>query len=324
MANPGGGRKGITEEVFVAAYKELQSQSAVANRLGISVQATHNWRKRLEAKSIVLPQFDERPKYARAEIDNSRAVYKLSVPDGKVLIGSDIHVWPGRRTTMQRAFITFAKRLKPAAVIVNGDVFDGATISRHPSIGWESKPTVKQELEAVQDFLGELTIASGKAKRSWPAGNHDLRFESKVAAMLPEFKGVQGIHLRDHLPGWEPCWRCDINDDVIVKHRGKGGEHADWNNTLNAGRTIITGHDHRTGVTPFRDYNGIRWGVRCGYMGEGPLDAQFVHYMEASEAVNWHPAFVVLTFKGGRLLWPELVTKHDDESVEWRGEVIAV
>ena len=46
--------------------------------------------------------------------------------------------------------------------------------------------------------------------------------------------------------------------------------------------------------------------------------------LEASEAVNWHPAFVVLTFKSGRLLWPELVIKHDDSAVEFRGEVIPV
>lgn len=319
-----GGRKGITDQQFIDAYRTLQSQSAVCKQLGISNQSAHTRRKRLEKQGIVLPQIDCRPAYNRAEVDVSRAVYKLSVTDGSVLIGSDFHVWPGPLTTMQRAFIAFAKRLKPVAVICNGDVFDGARVSRHPSIGWESKPSVRQELEAVQDFLGAVTKAAGKAKRIWPAGNHDLRFESRVAANLPEFEGVKGVHLKDHIPEWAACWRVDINDDVIVKHRGQGGEHADWNNVVKAGKTIVTGHDHRTGVVPYRDYNGIRWGVRCGYMGESPLDPQFVHYLEASEAVNWHPAFAVLTFMGGRLLWPELVTKHDDGSVEFRGEVIGV
>lgn len=319
-----GGRKGITAEQVISAYNQLQSAKAVAEHLGITTQSLHGWRMRLEKQGKFLPQWDERKGLVRANIDEGRAVYKLTVPDGQVLIGSDIHIWPGRRTTMQRAFVEFAKRMKPAAVIVNGDVFDGASISRHPSIGWEAKPSVRQELEAVADWLGDLTIAAGKAKRIWPAGNHDLRFESRVAANLPEFAGVKGVHLKDHFPDWVPCWRCDINESVVVKHRGQGGEHADWNNTVKAGRTMVTGHDHRTGVTPFRDYNGIRWGVRCGYMGDSPLDDQFVNYMEASEAVNWHPAFVVLTFKGGRLLWPELVTKHDDDNVEFRGEVIRV
>lgn len=316
----------VSDAEFIAAFHDLQSAQLVADKFGIAVRNIMSRRKRMEKRGIAFPIFDyaTRKAYHQPSIDNSRAVYRLPMPDGVVLVGSDIHVWPGQRTTMQRAFIAFAKRLKPAAVIVNGDVFDGASISRHPSIGWESKPTVRQELEAVKDFLGDLTLACGKAKRIWPAGNHDLRFESRVAHMLPEFAGVQGVHLKDHIPEWSPCWRVDINDDVIVKHRGQGGEHADWNNVVKAGKTIVTGHDHRTGVTPYRDYRGIRWGVRCGYMGESPLDDQFVHYLEASEAVNWHPAFVVLTFCKGRLLWPELVIKHDDSSVEWRGEVIPV
>lgn len=318
---------GITDSQFIAAYKELQSTKAVADHFGCTVANVCQRRRRVEKEhGIVLPQFDKRPAYAKsATVDESRAIYRLRVDTGTVLIGSDFHVWPGQMTTMQRAFIAFAKRLKPTAVILNGDVFDGATISRHPSIGWESKPSVRQELEAVGDFLGSLEVAAGAAKRIWSAGNHDLRFESRIAANLPEFAGVDGVHLKDRFPQWVPCWRCDINDDVVVKHRGKGGVHADWNNVVNAGKTIITGHDHQANVTAFRDYRGIRWGVRCGYMGESPLDAQFVHYLEANEGgVTWIPAFVVLTFRDGKLLWPELVTKHEDGIVNWRGELIEV
>jgi hypothetical protein len=58
-------------------------------------------------------------------------------------------------------------------------------------------------------------------------------------------------------------------------------------------------------------------------MADSPQDSQFVHYLEGRE-VNWQPAFVVMTWKGGRLLWPELCVKHDDTHVEFRGEVIEV
>lgn len=325
MRTKGGQHKGITRQQIIDGYKRLQSTKLVAQELGISESCMSARKNVIERDmGIILPVADHRARYNTAEIDNSRAVYKLRADDGRVLIGSDFHVWPGRQTTMQRAFIAFAKKLKPAAVILNGDVFDGASISRHPSIGWEKKPTVRQELEAVGDWLGALTKAAGNSKRIWAAGNHDLRFESRVAANLPEFAGVQGVHLRDHFPEWEPCWRCDINDDVVVKHRGQGGEHADWNNVVKAGKTIVTGHDHRANVTAYRDYRGVRWGVRCGYMGESPLDEQFVHYLEASETMAWIPAFVVLTFVGGRLLWPELVTKHENDVVNWRGELIDV
>ena len=313
-----------TDDEFIALYRDLQSSSAVAKRLGIATRNVQARKVRIENKyGVILPQFDTRPAYAKGAVSHGNAVYSLTVEDGVVLIGSDFHVWPGERTTMQRAFISFAAKLRPVAVIANGDVFDGATVSRWPSIGWEHKPTVKQELEAVGDFLGDVVKASGKAKRLWLLGNHDARFESRIAANAPEFAGVKGVHLRDHFDQWIPAWRCDINDDVVVKHRGVGGEHADWNNVVKSGKTFITGHDHRAGVVPYHDYTGVRWGVRCGYMAESPQASQFVNYLEAS-APNWHPAFVVLTFHKGRLLWPELVNRHEDGIVQFRGELIKV
>lgn len=315
-----------TEQDFIDAFRELQSTGKVAERFGYSGCSMVTARRRSIEKrlGIVLPQFDTRPAYNRTEVDHSNAVVKLTVPDGVVLIGSDIHVWPGPRTTMQRAFVHFARLLRPDVIILNGDVFDGAGVSRHPPIGWEHRPTVQQELEAVGDLLGDLVKAVGKARRIWNAGNHDSRFSSRIASQIPELSGVKGTRLKDHFPLWEPAWRTDINEDVVVKHRAHGGEHSDYNNVLKSGKTIITGHDHRAGVTPYHDYHGVRWGVRCGYMGESPLDHQFVHYLEAREDVNWVPAFVVLTFVGGRLLWPELVTKHDDDIVNFRGKIITV
>lgn len=324
MRHPNYGR--ISDESFIAAYRELKSSSLVAQRLGISVRAVQDRRVKLERQQgLVLPQDDQRAKYARGEVDHGTAIYRLEVENGCVLIGSDVHIWPEMRTTTQRAFIAFAKRLKPAACILNGDVFDGASISRFPSIGWEKKPTVKQELDAVADYLGDLVLALGDAKRIWTLGNHDSRFESRIANVASEFAGVKGVHLRDHFEQWIPAWRVDINSDVVVKHRMAGGEHADWNNVVKGGKTTVTGHDHRLSVTPYRDYRGTRWGVRCGYMGESPQDPQFVHYLEASET-NWQPGFIVLTFVDGNLLLPEMVAKAEfvDNAVQFRGELIHV
>lgn len=323
MRHPNYGK--FSDQQFITTWKELQSASAVSTRLGINVRNVLARRKAIEEKhSIVLPVFDTRSAYCTVGSDSSRSIVKLEIENGVVLIGSDIHIWPGQRTTMQRAFINFAERFKPVAVIANGDVFDGASISRHARIGWEHQPTVKQELEAVQDFMGDLTLAAGKAKRIWTLGNHDARFESRLAHVAPEYSGIKGIHLRDHFDQWIPAWRVDINGDVVVKHRGQGGEHADWNNTIKSGKTFVTGHDHRAGVVPYRDYNGTRWGVRCGYMAESPTDAQFVNYMEAGEP-NWHPAFGVLSFLEGKLLQPEICWKweHGENAVQFRGELIA-
>jgi len=317
-------RRDISDEDFIAVYRKLKSAFGVARHFGISHPAVWQKRCRIERDhGIVLPQADRRKKYARGEVNHGNTVFKLTVENGCVLIGSDVHVWPGKLTTTQRAFIHFAKRLKPVAVILNGDVFDGASISRHPPIGWEHRPTVKQELDAVQDFLGALVIAAGSAVRIWTCGNHDSRFSTRIAQAVPELAGVKGVQLKDHFEQWTPTWRVDINDDIVVKHRMSGGTHADWNNVIKAGKTTVTGHDHQANVTPYRDYRGTRWGVRCGYMGESPLDQQFVNYLEAGEP-SWIPAFAILTFVDGCLLWPELCVKHDDDIVSFRGETIPV
>jgi hypothetical protein len=312
-----------TEEEFISAYRELQSTTLVAQRFGMT-QGRVNHRKRfLEKKhGIVLPVFDHRKAYNTAETQQ-KEVAKLSITDGCVLIGSDIHIWPNHRTTMQQAFIHFAKFLKPTAIILNGDVADMAAASRHPSIGWEKIPTIQEEIEAISDWLQELMDASKNSRRIWAAGNHDLRFESRIANTMPEARGIQGVHLKDHFPGWQPCWRVDINDDIVVRHREYGGEHAAWQNVLKSGKTIVTGHDHRLGVVPYTDYTGTRYGVRTGFMCDSPEDKQFVNYLEARRP-NWLAGFAVLSFAQGKLLLPEIVKKWSDNEVEFRGGIVRV
>ena len=39
---------------------------------------------------------------------------------------------------------------------------------------------------------------------------------------------------------------------------------------------------------------------------------------------NWISAFGVFTFKDGNLLFPELVTKWDENRIQFRGQIIAV
>jgi hypothetical protein len=246
----------------------------------------------------------------------------LEIEDGLVLIASDAHYWPGVVTTMHVAFVRACKEMKPQAVIMNGDVFDGARVSRHSPIMWEEAPTVKQELEACQLRLGEIEQAAGKAEKIWTFGNHDARFESRLAAVASEYADVQGMHLKDNFAFWQPCWSVFINDDVVAKHRFKGGIHATHNNTLWSGKSIITGHLHSAKVTPLTDYNGTRWGVDSGTLCESPW-VQAINYLE-DNPVNWRSAFVVLTFHRGRLLQPELCLQHAPFEVEWRGKVYRV
>lgn len=309
-----------TEDEFIALWQKLQSPTAVAKKLGINLRSVQNRRRAIEnRRGIDLSTRD----LERHQAELRGLVVQLGIENGTILIGSDAHIWPGELDTIKRGFLWACKTLKPTHIIANGDWFDGAAISRHPSIGWETKPNVVQELEAVQSFVQKVEKASKGAKRYWAIGNHDMRLETRLAHQAPEFVTMQGTRLKDHFPNWEFCWRVDINQSIVVRHREAGGEHADWNNVVKSGRTIVTGHDHRLGVVPFTDYNGTRYGVRCGFMCDTPLVGQFANYLEA-KAPNWHPGFVILTIKDGQLLMPELVSRLDEDLIQFRGQAIAV
>jgi hypothetical protein len=300
-----------------AAYKECNGMiAAAARKIGTNRSTFQHSVNEMRRRGYDMN--------VRTEIVPSEFPHRqtLSIEDGCVLVGSDCHYWPGIVTTAHRAFVKFVRDMKPKAVILNGDVLDGARVSRHAPIGWEKRPELVDELEACKARLFEIEKVAKNARKIWTLGNHDARFETRLALVAPEYAKVHGVHLKDHFPDWIGCWSAWINDSVVVKHRFKAGIHAPWNNTMWAGRTVVTGHLHSQKVYPLSDYNGTRWGVDGGTMAEahGP---QFIDYTE-DNPVNWRSGFCVLTFWKGRLLTPELVRVIDPGKIEWRGQVVEV
>jgi len=308
----------LSDEDFAVAFKEL-GPNKLAAQCGCSVRCVFTRRNQVEARlGIKLTP----PIAGPEQMQPDKPHIGIDIKNGVVLIGGDGHYWPEIVSTAHRAFVKFAKKLKPRAVIFNGDALDGASISRHPPIGWESLPTLEDELLTVQERLFEIEEAAGKCQRIWTLGNHDARFNMRLAALTPEYRNIQGTRLVHHFPNWEPCWSAEVGgpQGAIVKHRFKGGIHATHNNAMWSGRSMVTGHLHSMKVTPFTDYNGTRWGVDAGCLAacEGP---QF-NYTE-NNPKNWRSGFCVLTFKDGELLPPELVTVLDEKKgrIHWRGEV---
>jgi len=308
------------EYTFVELWEKLGAE-ATAKKLKMSLRGVYQRRARLEKKfqrQIQHVAVDRRFTTRVGAHHPARLEYDLR--DGIALVGSDLHIWPGDPPVMHRAFVKFCVDLEPQAVILNGDVLDMAAVSRHAPIGWEHRPTVQQEIEAGQDRLSEIEkVVKRGVPKIWTLGNHDGRFETRLATVAPEYAKIHGVHLKDHFSHWEPCWSVWLNDTVI-KHRFRGGIHAVYNNTLHSGKHIVTGHLHSAKVTPFTDYNGTRYGVDGGCMADTNHDA-FVHYTE-DNPLNWRSAFVVLTFRNRELLFPELVVKYDEKHVQFRGEVI--
>lgn len=310
----------VSDVEFVKLYQECGSPAELSKKLGVAIRNIYGRRRRLETKMGITLKSRRTELIEVAQIQHSRA--NCDIKNGTVIVFSDAHFWPGIYSTAYRALLALIKELKPSVIVNNGDAFDGASISRWPRIGWDNKPSVRQELDAVDECLAEIESVRRGAKLFWPLGNHDARFENILAAKVPEFEGVRGFTLKDNFPAWKPCWLLQINGDTIIKHRHKGGVHATRNSTLNAGRTMVTGHLHSLKVAPLTDYNGTRWGVDTGTLAD-PVGPQFEDYTEANPS-DWRSGFVVLTYHNGRLLWPEVCHVIEEGKAEFRGRIIEV
>jgi hypothetical protein len=312
MARQGGILKFTDTELFVAMERAKGNQAEAARELGVSRAAVN---MRLKGHNGSAHSF-ESSKLHPQRID-------INVQEGVVLVGSDAHIWPGELSTAFRAFVWACKQLSPELVVLNGDVYDGAKISRFPSIGWEKKPTPMQEIEACQ---AALTLIEAPRK-IWTFGNHDWRFESYIAKNADQLVGLQGVHLKDYFPFWENAWRLRINGhtsfEVNIKHRSGGGSPLARGRL--AGTSLVTGHLHSMNCTRFTNYSGDHFSIDSGTLARVPGEIevpQFTPYVEDGP-VDWAAGFVVLTFHEGRLLWPEFVHVIDELAglFSFRGEV---
>lgn len=310
----------VTDTQFIDTWKRLQSADKVANALGLNRRSVQRRKVKLEDKlNLVLKaNHPNSPTFYRRE-HNARTDCEML--NGVIVVGSDVHKWPGPNTVAQQAFINVIKEIQPQLIVLNGDVFDGAGVSRWPKTSFGHKlPTVKEELDAIHKYLGEIEAVAGNAKRWWTIGNHDMRFESKLANLTPEFEGVPGFSLQEQFPHWPMSISMLVNKNLMIKHRYRNGLHATYNNTLVSGMSIVTGHLHRLQATVFTDYNGTRWGVDTGTLGdtEGPQMA----YGEDNPA-NHCSGFAVLTIVDGKLIHPEFCAVQGDKAF-FRGKEVII
>lgn len=302
------------DEFVALLYEEGGSTYKLAKRLGMSHRMAAARRARIEeALGIELPR--GRPEIWKAQ--NHRRRIDIAVDDATLLIASDLHAWPEEYGAAMAAFVDLNRRLKPDFVILNGDGLDGARISKHSRIGWDKRPSVKEELDALSDFMDQVFKANPNAKYFYAYGNHSMRFETYLASNAPEVEGLRGTTLAEYLPGWELCMAILFNKNLLVKHRHKSGIHNAWNNVRDAGIHIVTGHTHRQVCRPWSNFGGTWYGVDLGMLArvEGP---QFDYCEQSNSGLSdWRSGGAVLTVKNANLMPPELFTVTDEE----RGEI---
>lgn len=321
--------RSITEDEFIAIWRELQSPTGVAEATGLTLRGVFSRRKSIERRlGIVLPVAAEKGKsehgHAELVMSSRRDVNRLTIHNGTIIVGSDAHYGPGVIPIAHKAMCNVISDLgrEVEAVILNGDILDGGSIGRHGRIMWQRKISVKDELEAVQARLGDIegVIRPGtKLLRTY--GNHCARFETKLSNMVPEYEGIGGFLLRDHLPKWSDSLRIDINDDTVVIHDWHSGVHSGYNDALKGGCNVITGHTHELGAKAIRGFKDTHYGVKTGMLADE--DQEQFDYRQGKPGFNWQSGFAVLTWANGMMLHPEFCAVRDDGRAYFRGKLYA-
>jgi hypothetical protein len=322
--------KKSSDQEFIEAWKRTGGEAEEVRRiLGLrGVRSVYERRNTLEERhGIKLPSAGLGQGHARPDVGEEAGPvndYLQRVPidgfAGSIIVSSDHHYWPGQGPSLaHRALLEVTKEIKPKVQILNGDVFDGARLSRFPRNGWEWQPKVRDELEEAKERTAEIRHAYRGARPIRTVGNHCIRFDRYLSMHASEMEQVIGARLKDHLTAWEECLSVFVNGHTMIKHRFHGGIHAAYNNTLRAGTNIVTGHTHHLEVKPWGDYRGRRYGVQTGAVADigGP---QF-GYTE-DNPTPWCSGFAVLTFTAdGTLLYPELCEVRN--GVAWfRGQKV--
>src|SRR6266487_238208 len=185
----------------IIACLEEHGPTKTSKVLGIALRTLNLRRRRLEEKyniKITVPPttpnneaIAERFAYAEHSGRSHR-----EVKNGVVIVAGDNHYEPGMVTVMHRALVKLCKELQPAGVVLNGDVNDFARLSRFQKITFSDQPhSVRAEIEAAQDRVGEITRAAGRAWKYWPLGNHDMRFNQAIMEIAKDPKGAEYVAL---------------------------------------------------------------------------------------------------------------------------------
>jgi predicted phosphodiesterase len=334
----------LSDEEFIAKWRENPSPAALSKATGVNVRNIMARRRSIEVRYNI--KLDTDPNYKlnrnkeqaeKAKVEREKREEKLKerleatqhsvrrgmeLEKGRVIIFSDAH-FTDETTTGFKALLKFIEHFKPKAIICNGDAFDGAVLSRFPSINYERKPSVLDELNYCKNHLEAIEkIKPAGCRLIWTLGNHDMRYEAALVSRAPEFAGVDGFNLKYHFPNWETCWSFWVNEDTVIKHRHKGGRYAGYNNVTASFSNIFTGHTHVLTCSPISTFDQkTYWGVQTGTLAD--INSESFQYTE-DNAKDWRQGFIMASWERGRLLMPEMVMTCGENEVEFRGEILEI
>src|SRR5688572_1255397 len=114
----------ISDQEFIKVWRENPSVAEVSKIIGVKIRAVNYRRRTLEKKyAIRLAAYSPKSPDSLL-ITHDRVEVKIKLRTGVILATGDLHFWPDHVPVMHRAMCYLAKKLKPYAVVWNGDVAD--------------------------------------------------------------------------------------------------------------------------------------------------------------------------------------------------------
>ena len=175
----------ISDEEFIKLWNEHRSPAKIAHAIGLEVSAVYRRRNRLEKKHNIHLDTNLDYRGYHRETEKAKLNYKLeqtrthvrrgiNIENGTVFVFSDAHFFPNTESVAYRALLYLIREIQPEVIVANGDIFDGSSISKFPTIMWSEQPSVLDELKAVVHYMEQIEDATKfKSNLIHTLGNHD-------------------------------------------------------------------------------------------------------------------------------------------------------
>lgn len=148
----------------------------------------------------------------------------LNLPNGKILVASDIH-FPYEDEKAVSAFIREVAKRKPEVVVLNGDLLDFYKLSKFSKDPSGKNP--EEEIEMCKAFLKRIRKEAGeKCKIYYTIGNHSARLRKYILDNAPMVATLMDnvfclLKLEDYnIVG---CASLLVNDTFMFKHGSRLG-----------------------------------------------------------------------------------------------------
>jgi predicted phosphodiesterase len=193
---------------------------------------------------------------------NDYTPYEIN--QSKILYLSDLH-FPYQNNEAIKLALDYGKNKGVDCILLNGDILDFATISRHEK-DFRAR-SIKDEFDAARMFLNTLRKHFPKAKIVFKYGNHDERWEKYLYMKAPEIFDMNDFELDILLRFGELKIDC-VKDKrpitigkLMVLHGhelagGAGGVNPARSTFLKTFSNVLVGHFHKTSSNTETTLNG--------------------------------------------------------------------